>query len=451
MQLKHCWIGILLLGSAAAQAADLEVTRVENAVRVNHVDGHSGPLQNRDPLIAGDLVVTGLQSHVSVRFAGGGSLLMGDEARLQVNSSLAPDPPGRATLARLKLIGGAVHVDARKTDQGAPADVHLAVGALQARLYGAEAWAEHSQAGDEICLVSGAAEIDTPGAHQRLDSPGECLRWTRAGAQRLTPAAVGSLLPRLAATNFSDDYATRYAAQQVLKEGQVQPTLAGSAESAAPHDEGAGTIVMTEVSPAESSAPQSLEWHIVLGTYADRSGAAHAVKQWQTRKLSTRIAVTKTNSGAAFEVQCGHYARREQAEQALARLRKRPGYEHAHIAQTSSSPAPSLSAAPTHAATVAEVAARSAKAPRAASTSWRISLGSFVDHANAERSVSRWKARGLTADIEPIRLKGRNAYRVLCGHYANREQAEAALNRLRKRAGYEEARVLTIPDALSKR
>src|SRR3546814_19689110 len=46
---------------------------------------------------------------------------------------------------------------------------------------------------------------------------------------------------------------------------------------------------------------------------------------------------------------------------------------------------------------------------------WRIALGVFSSHANADRSVAQWRARKLHADIEVIRLKGRPAYRVLCG------------------------------------
>src|SRR3546814_9586735 len=60
---------------------------------------------------------------------------------------------------------------ARKTDQDAPADIHIKLRYLQARFYGTDAWVERSAAGDEICLITGAAEIDTPGAHQRLDAP----------------------------------------------------------------------------------------------------------------------------------------------------------------------------------------------------------------------------------------------------------------------------------------
>src|SRR3546814_2116570 len=85
---------------------------------------------------------------------------------------------------------------ARKTDQDAPADIHIKLRYLQARFYGTDAWVERSAAGDEICLITGAAEIDTPGAHQRLDAPGECLRWTAAGAQRLSASEAGTLLPR---------------------------------------------------------------------------------------------------------------------------------------------------------------------------------------------------------------------------------------------------------------
>lgn len=447
---------MLLLLSASAQAADLEVTRVENAGNVHHVDGSAAPLHSHDPLNAGDIVITGVQSHLSVRLAGGGSLLLGDQATLQLNSSAAPEPPGRATLARLKLINGALHVDARKPDQGAPADVHLGVGVLQARLYGAEAWAEHSTAGDEICLIAGAAEVDTPGAHQRLDSPGECLRWTNTGMTRLSAAEAGSLLPRLASTNFSDDYATRYAAQQVLKSGDARPTLAQSAPhtGAAPSTPRAGsTLTVVEGAPIAAPTPRHApsQWQIVLGTFADRQSAARAVAQWQQRKLSTRIAATNTDGHPVFEVQCGHYANRELAEQALARLRKRPGYERAKVAQAATTTAAANSVATAPAAVVPDIAATAAKPHARTATSWRISLGSFVDHANAQRSVSRWKARGLPTDIEPIRLKGRNAYRVLCGHYDSREQAEAALKRLRRRAGYESARVLTVPDALSKR
>jgi cell division septation protein DedD len=473
MQAKRRWVGILLLLSATAQAADLEVTRVENGVSVRHVDGSSTTLHSRDPLKAGDIVITGVASHVSVRLAGGGSLLLGDKAALQLNSSVAPDPPGRATLARLKLVSGALHVDARKSEQGAPADVHLGVGVLQARLYGTEAWAEHSAAGDEICLIAGAAEIDTPGAHQRLDSPGECLRWTAAGAQRLASADAGSLLPRLAATNFSDDYATRYAAQQAIQYGDVRPTLADSGAPAPRSALTPGTIEMHEVAPSAARAaspspaapPAAGGWRIVLGAYADHASATRAVRQWQRRKLSADITESQADGRRMFEVRCGHYASRAQAEQALARLRTRAGYEHARVVSldaaapleaiaTATSAAPAPAAPATVAAPAPQPLARPAAksaAPKAPAKTWRISLGSFIDHANAARSVAQWKARDLQADIEPIRLKGHDAYRVLCGHYETRAQAEAALKRLRARSGYEEARVLTVPDALSKR
>ncbi|WP_166257588.1 SPOR domain-containing protein [Solimonas terrae] len=441
MRVRRAAIGLLLLLSATAQAADLEVTRIENGVSVRHADGSSAALGSRDPLAVGDTLSTEAQAHVSLRLAGSGSLLLGERGRLQLDGSEPPDPPGRATLARLTLLSGALHVDARKSEQGAPADVRLTLGALRARLYGAEAWAEHSLAGDELCLVSGAAEIDTPGPHQRLDSPGECLRWTTAGAQRLSAAEAGTLLPRLAATNFSDDYATRYAAQQALKDGNVRPTLADSVVAAPAGEREAPPNAIGEAAPAPQPAAPA-EWRIVLGSFADRASAARSVAQWQKRKLSADIAPARHQGRNDFEVRCGHYANREQAEQALARLRTHPGYEHARVTSLQSPVAPP---------TAARAESGTAATPAAMVPVWRISLGSFVEHANAERSVAQWRARDLRTDIEPIRLKGFDAYRVLCGHYDSREQAEAALTRLRARPGYESARVLKVPDGLSKR
>src|SRR3546814_2462392 len=113
-----------------------------------------------------------------MRLAGGGSLLLGPNVALQIDSTKPPEPPARATLANLILNSGALHVDARKTDQDAPADIHIKLRYLQARFYGTDAWVERSAAGDEICLITGAAEIDTPGAQDRkstrLNSSHEC-------------------------------------------------------------------------------------------------------------------------------------------------------------------------------------------------------------------------------------------------------------------------------------
>src|SRR3546814_9423432 len=90
-----------------------------------------------------------------MRLAGGGSLLLGPNVALQIDSTKPPEPPARATLANLILNSGALHVDARKTDQDAPADIHIKLRYLQARFYGTDAWVERSAAGDEICLITG--------------------------------------------------------------------------------------------------------------------------------------------------------------------------------------------------------------------------------------------------------------------------------------------------------
>src|SRR3546814_9074035 len=104
------WLSLLMLVSASAQAADLAVTRVESSVFVRHANGDHAALSNRDPLQAGDTVSTGAQGHVSMRLAGGGSLLLGPNVALQIDSTKPPEPPARATLANLILNSGALHV-----------------------------------------------------------------------------------------------------------------------------------------------------------------------------------------------------------------------------------------------------------------------------------------------------------------------------------------------------
>lgn len=354
MRITCGWLGLLLLVSTSAQAADLDVTRVEPSVFVRHANGNHATLSSRDSLRAGDTVSTGAQGHASIRLAGGGSLLLGPNLALQIDSTQPPEPPARATLAKLTLNSGALRVDARKTDQGMPADVHLKLRYLQARFYGTDAWVEHSAAGDEICLIAGAAEIDTPGAHQRLDTPGECLRWTRSGGQHISASAAGSLLPRLAATNFSDDYATRYAANQAMQDGADRPTLAQSlpqATAAAPLPSAGNTLTVTEGAPIVAAAkaphrntpsPQSAparaasrtakpEWRIALGVFSSRANADRSVAQWRARKLHAEIEVISLKGRTAYRLLCGHYANREQADAALTRLRARPGYREARV------------------------------------------------------------------------------------------------------------------------
>lgn len=532
---RPLWLcGGLLCGAYAhaADAPDIEVTRSVDKVFVRHADGSSDGLHTHDALRAGDTVATGPDGRSSFRLAGGGSFVLGGRAALVLDGSQPPDPPGRATLAQLRLGLGSIHVDARKTEHGLPADVRLNLRYLHARLYGTDAWAETSPAGDELCVVSGAAEIETPGAHQRLDTPGSCLRWTAGGMQKLSAAEAGSLLPRLAATSFADDYAVRYAGEQAIKAGEARPTLAQGAatilstaapptpglpaapaepalqvtdaaapvgsligEAAAPDGDAAAASVPEPRSAASAAAstealaaaPASMasddrneaqtqgepapagpavsamtvattappppaampsEWRLSLGDFIDRPNAERAARQWRKRRVETEIAPARLDGRPVFRVLAGHYPTQAQAEQALARLRRtQAGYESAMVLATG---------APAASPPAIQALARAAPAPAAKAAApiiptWRISLGSFLDRGNAERSAGQWKQRNLDTEIEPIRLNGRDAYRVLCGRYHNRQQAEDALERLRARPGFEQARVLAVPDALSKR
>lgn len=336
MRAARRWACVGMLACGCATAADLEITRVEHSVVLRGADGGTRAAAVRGAVATGDTLLSGPGAHAGVRLAGGGSLTLGSDARLHLLGSEGPEPPGRAALARLRLESGAIRVDARKQGTDAPADVRLAFRYLQARLYGTEAWAEVSAAGDELCIVSGAAEIDTPDGHRRLDTAGECLRWTASGGQQLRASEVGNLLPRLSRTTFSDDYASRYAAEQARRDGSARPTLAEQAAVAAPPAAAAAdTIRVIEVprraadAPAVSAAPA--RWRIALGTFVNRANAERSAAEWRKRRLQTDIETIELNGRPAYRLLCGRYASREEGEQALARLRERPGYEDARV------------------------------------------------------------------------------------------------------------------------
>lgn len=329
------WAWMLGLVAAPALADELLLARRLEAPAF--LDGGAA-LQARQALAIGSLVSTGSSGRISLQAAGGGTLLLGGDGRLRFAGGEPPDPPGRAALLHLQLEAGAVHVDARKPDGGAPGDVRLAQRHLQSRLYGADAWAETSAAGDELCLLGGAAEVQTPSGHERLDEPGECLRWTARGGQRLGVAEVGSLAPRLARTRFADDYAARYAAEQAQRDGSARPSLAEQAGT---------TLVVSEIEPAPTpvarpaSAPPTAaaarsparggEWRIVLASLPDAASAQRATRQWRARGYAADTVLMRTNGKPVYRVLAGHHATRDAAQRSLAKVRRDPPARQAWI------------------------------------------------------------------------------------------------------------------------
>jgi cell division septation protein DedD len=345
-----CGLGMMSLQALADE--DLTARRIEAPASLVR-GGSVQPLAARSTLATGDRVETGSLGRVGVQIAGGGSLTLGGDARFAVQGSERPDPPGRSALVRARLEAGALHVDARKTEQGAPADLRLEQRYLTARLYGTDAWAEVSASGDELCVLAGAAEVQTPVGHERLDEPGECLRWTAAGGQRLAAAEVGALAPRLTRATFSDDYAMRYAAAQALRDGSAHPSLSDLAPAALPRS---AMVAAAPVMPAPAvvaaapaqrpltenpaakrpaaSKAAAQEWRIVLASFPDAGDATRAAKQWRERGYAAEMVPMTGGGKTAYRVLAGHHATQDSANRSVARVRQDPHGAQAWVVQT---------------------------------------------------------------------------------------------------------------------
>jgi DedD protein len=95
---------------------------------------------------------------------------------------------------------------------------------------------------------------------------------------------------------------------------------------------------------------------------------------------------------------------------------------------------PSANAAePPHAAPEprSEPAPAGASASSHAGSGWAVQLGSFSNQATAERMVQDLRTRGHEAFVMPVKSGGNTLYRVRIGPLASREEAAAALQRVK--------------------
>jgi len=351
----------LLLSLPAAAEDDVQFNRIETPAAVTRGTVSTVP-QVREALRPGDVLRTGPGGRASLALAGGGSIMLAANTSVRVIRTAPPDPPGRTTRVELAIERGAVHVDARKLEHPAPADVHLVLQAMRVRLYGAEAWAEASPAGDELCLVSGAAEIGTLAGHRRLDEAGECLQVVGETVDRVPPSEIGSLAPRLAFTTFSDDYAARYAGMLAVRERTAKPRLAERAPPLPPNTVGtevadastttegekpAGTETVAPVATAPaapppppavaskkappakataSKAPASkakTEWRLVLGSSGSRAQAEARAKELSKRGWRhVDVLEVPGETNLRFRVLAGRYATRADASTAQGKARQ---------------------------------------------------------------------------------------------------------------------------------
>lgn len=302
MLLRTVLIALTLLASGSAWAAsELMVTRVEGSARVTRADGVR-PLSARLPLLNGDVVSLSGSSRVALQLDRSGMISLARSAELQVYDSRG----GGAAVGRFKLLSGTARLDSR----GRPAqDIRLNVGSLKARILGAEAIATNDAAGETLCVLAGALEIQTAGAPDaRLDLPGSCLRRTPDGLLRnLRLDSDPPMTTALAASEFR---------------GEAQPlAVAATAKPAptpiiAPVAAPAASVASTVAAPATTTGGSKASgWTVVVLSLASRDAVDQRTQSLLDQGLPAATRSAEVKGKAMYRVTVGEFASQAQARE----------------------------------------------------------------------------------------------------------------------------------------
>lgn len=382
----------LFTGSVMA-AAPLLVRRSEGLVTRVDADGDRTDLISGAAIGNGERLITGADGHVTVQLDGGGMFSLADESTMRVHSVEIPEPPARASLLRMRLALGVMRVDARTADKQPPADIRVNLGTLKLRVFGADVWVQALPSGDEVCLLSGAVEILAPGSAERIDQPGECLRYTASGVQHLSAEEVGALAPRLARTAYGDDFPAHYQAELALNSGKAKPMF----------DELASARIADAAARAAAASRAGELGDSTLRTAAESGLAAVLPAEPPSPPRERLPSAIATDLGPVLQT----------------------------MALTASED------------TGADAVAIPLPAP--APAVWRVVLASFPERGKAERLAAAWRRDGLDVEVITTQVGERVTHRVLSGHYTSRDEAARAAMPLRQLAGFREAWVLQMP------
>lgn len=281
-----------LLASASVWAAsELTVLRVDGSASSVRADA-TRPLMPRGMVLDGDLLRLPPGSRVALQLAGTGLISLARGAELQVYDSRRGSP----SVGRFKLTSGSVRVDSR-SGSGRPAqDIRLNVGSLKARIYGAEVLGANDAAGETLCLLAGALEVQTAGApDSRLDQPGACLRRTPDGQlSRLRLDTDAHMGIALAATEFAEP-----ALAEAAGTGKRSP-------SATP-------IIAASSPPAESGPAKPGSWTVVVLSLAKREAVDARTQSLLDQGLPAVTRSVEVKGQTMYRVTVGEFPDQPQA------------------------------------------------------------------------------------------------------------------------------------------
>lgn len=302
---KHSAFSVFCLALAthavAGEPLPLYSLRVALPAQVKRAD-HLQTLLPRTPLQGGDRVLTGARGRATLQLAGIGTLTLGGDAELYVHSTeLTAD----GAIAKVKLERGALRIDGRFRQGAPPQDFRINAGRVRLRVYGAEVWTEVTPRGENVCLLSGAIEIQRDEGSDRIDNPGDCLLYSGEGRRLLvTPDQQETLARKLLRTAFAEDYTTRIAAQN---EAATAPEPAPPA-----------------LPPPAAAAPVGAHgWTLVAASIADEAAAEHEAQRLRAIGLPAEVRLAET--GSHRRVTVGRFETPAQAREFAERARSEHG------------------------------------------------------------------------------------------------------------------------------
>ncbi len=335
LRMSACLALMLATAAQAAAIDDAVVSRVHAPAEVESPTGWA-LLPPDTRLDIPSRVRTGDGGRLELRLVDKGLLTLGGNSTLLIHSTEPPDGLARRGLARLQLERGHLRVAAGPLDLWPPSDLRLNAGALRLRIFGAEIWADIHDRGDEICLLHGAVEIQTPLGPERLDGRGECLVWDGQAVQRLTPRQAGPMGIRLSQLIFPE--ATDAYTVSIRAQGAVPPpAIAGGGQrpTAPPVAAPSPRPMPPPPPPDDTALPDAgddARWRLVLASLPTREAADLEAQRLRHRGLDTRIDIGRSSDGTAtYRLTYGAFYTRESAEQVLREQRRQRGFEKAWL------------------------------------------------------------------------------------------------------------------------
>ena len=395
--------------SPLAAAESLSVTALKSVGSVTRlVDGARSPLNLGSALNAGTELQTSSDARAQLGWAGVPTLDLGSDSSLLLHS-------GDSTVLRLRLLQGALHVDTRSTAAHAVRDVRLNIADLRLRVTNAHAWAQQTEGGGQICLISGRISVQFPTRADDLDIPGQCLR--RSGLEThwvMVPTEV--LTERVALTQIGEPAVA------------IKPTVQSPPTSAAP-----APVTIVAPAPAVLPSPPAVTGPV---PGAEPPGANVPV-----------IVLAAPSPPAVVTDVAPASARMAPVEPMPAAVPETP----ANIAELKGpEPAdapPILGPVEPASAPEVDVVLATLEAADSASASndeadavqpmaegderrWSVVFASMSEQAAAAQEATRLRALGLKAEAREYRVGSRHGFRVGVGRFGSREEADAAMNGL---------------------